>query len=199
MEGRLRLAESRERQRVKGASTRGQPAAVGAAAPVGKAAPVTAQASEEERAAAEKAANANMAKLLEEEDALKVCCQGLKLCLCSAAKRFRLGMPILVDPRWRVIGSTCPSRWSQVDSTDCLQLAAFIPALHSQQLTSFLQGAVMHGALSGAASPAAGHSADSIHVHAGAAGAEEGEEEGAAQEAEEDVRRGGRRQPSRCL
>ena len=72
MEGRLRLAESRERQRVKGASTRGQPPAVGAAAPVGKAAPVTAQASEEERAAAEKAANANMAKLLEEEDALKV-------------------------------------------------------------------------------------------------------------------------------
>ena len=102
VEGRLRLAESRERQRVKGASTRGQPAAVGAAAPIGKAAPVTAQASEEERAAAEKAANANMAKLLEEEDALKVCCQGLKSCLCPIEKCYWLDIPFLVEPRWRV-------------------------------------------------------------------------------------------------
>lgn len=63
IEGRLRLAENRERQRGKpaaGAATDGPPTA-------------------EERAAAEKAAEANMARLLQEEDAAKVsgCCSVL--------------------------------------------------------------------------------------------------------------------------
>ena len=128
VEGRLRLAESRERQRVKGASTRGQPAAVGAAAPVGKAAPVTAQASEEERAAAEKAANANMAKLLEEEDALKVCCQGLKVLQCPTEKRLRPVIPLLVEPS---LGFHCLAPPASQEA-DCPRLAAVIPALHRQ-------------------------------------------------------------------
>lgn len=59
IEGRLRLAENRERQRGKGAAP-----AAGALTD----GPPTA----EERAAAEKAAEANMARLLQEEDAAKV-------------------------------------------------------------------------------------------------------------------------------
>ncbi len=59
IEGRLRLAENRERQRGKGATL-----AAGAAT---DGAPTA-----DERAAAEKAAEANMARLLQEEDAAKV-------------------------------------------------------------------------------------------------------------------------------
>ncbi len=59
IEGRLRLAENRERQRGKGVAP-----AAGALTD----GPPTA----EERAAAEKAAEANMARLLQEEDAAKV-------------------------------------------------------------------------------------------------------------------------------
>lgn len=59
IEGRLRLAENRERQRGKGA------APTSSAPPDGVPTP-------EERAAAEKAAEANMARLLQEEDAAKV-------------------------------------------------------------------------------------------------------------------------------
>ena len=59
IEGRLRLAENRERQRGKGATPSGNAAPDGVPTP-------------EERAAAEKAAEANMARLLQEEDAAKV-------------------------------------------------------------------------------------------------------------------------------
>ena len=59
IEGRLRLAENRERQRGKGAALTSSTPPDGAPTP-------------EERAAAEKAAEANMARLLQEEDAAKV-------------------------------------------------------------------------------------------------------------------------------
>ena len=59
IEGRLRLAENRERQRSKGAAP--APGALTDGPPT-----------PEERAAAEKAAEANMARLLQEEDAAKV-------------------------------------------------------------------------------------------------------------------------------
>lgn len=75
IEGRLRLAENRERQRGKGAAP-----AAGALTD----GPPTA----EERAAAEKAAEANMARLLQEEDAAKVSMsvmQYLTLCLRQAS------------------------------------------------------------------------------------------------------------------
>ena len=42
--------------------------------------------------------------------------------------------------------STCTPRWGQVDSTDCLQLAAVFPALQ-EHFTAFLPGAVTHRAL----------------------------------------------------
>ena len=41
---------------------------------------------------------------------------------------------------------SCTSRWGQVDSTDCLQLAAVFPALQ-EHFTAFMQGAVTHRAL----------------------------------------------------
>ena len=59
IEGRLRLAENRERQRGKGATPTSNAPPDGVPTP-------------EERAAAEKAAEANMARLLQEEDAAKV-------------------------------------------------------------------------------------------------------------------------------
>ena len=59
IEGRLRLAENRERQRGKGAAPTGNTPPDGVPTP-------------EERVAAEKAAEANMARLLQEEDAAKV-------------------------------------------------------------------------------------------------------------------------------
>ena len=59
IEGRLRLAENRERQRGKGIAPPSSVPPDGAPTP-------------EERAAAEKAAEANMARLLQEEDAAKV-------------------------------------------------------------------------------------------------------------------------------
>lgn len=59
IEGRLRLAENRERQRGKGAAPSSNAPPDGVPTP-------------EERAAAEKAAEANMALLLQEEDAAKV-------------------------------------------------------------------------------------------------------------------------------
>jgi len=74
IEGRLRLAENRERQRGKGAAP---------AAGVLTDGPPTA----EERAAAEKAAEANMARLLQEEDAAKVSlsCRISHCALCNQA------------------------------------------------------------------------------------------------------------------
>ncbi len=74
IEGRLRLAENRERQRGKGAAP-----AAGALTD----GPPTA----EERAAAEKAAEANMARLLQEEDAAKVrlSCSISHCALCNQA------------------------------------------------------------------------------------------------------------------
>ena len=74
----MRLAENRERQRGKGP---------GPAAGAAQDGPPTA----EERAAAEKAAEASMARLLEEEDAAKVCQPASQIWLSHCITDIALG------------------------------------------------------------------------------------------------------------